>query len=50
MTSRTLQGGDSHPARVAGIKGEQLRSHQFRVQKQRQNLEVEFRTEGRAQK
>jgi hypothetical protein len=29
MTNRTLQGGDSYPRRLAGIKGEQFRSRQF---------------------
>jgi hypothetical protein len=35
MKNRTLQGGDSYPSCLAGIKGGQLRSHQFRSEVRR---------------
>jgi hypothetical protein len=35
MKNKTLQGGDSYPSRLAGIKGGQLRSHQVRRRRRR---------------
>jgi hypothetical protein len=45
MKNRTLQGGDSCPNHLAGIKGGQLRSHQSRseVRRRRSNLAVNQR-------
>jgi hypothetical protein len=35
MKNRILQGGDSHPICLEGIKGSQLRSRQFRSEVRR---------------
>jgi hypothetical protein len=41
MKNRTLQGGDSYPSHLAGIKGGQLRSRQFRCEVRRRRSESE---------
>jgi hypothetical protein len=50
MTNGTLQGGDSYPIHLAGIKGEQFRvqSSEFRVQSS--ELRAQNRSERRVQK
>jgi hypothetical protein len=44
MKNRILQGGDSYPGHLAGIKGGQLRSHQFSSEVRR-TQETEYQTE-----
>jgi hypothetical protein len=39
MKNRTLQGGDSYPRHLAGIKGGQLRSCQFRSEVGRRRIQ-----------
>jgi hypothetical protein len=38
MKNRPLQGGDSYPSRLAGIKGGQLRRCQFRSEVRRRRI------------
>jgi hypothetical protein len=45
MASGTLEGGESYPSCLAGIKGEQLRSHPFRVKEFRIEAKAELRRE-----
>jgi hypothetical protein len=46
MKNRTLQGVDSYPTRLAGIKGEQLRSRPFRSEGRRTRIrEKQFKNQ-----